>query len=129
VTRNADRDARIVADRKAGMKFAALAAKYDISDARCQQICDAAGLPKTTTTPWNAGEAAVAVQSGEYKGHRIRVARKAGECDGPGCAVQIKSGDRYVEGGGHPTRGPLGFARERLCLKCGGVENEQPTHN
>jgi hypothetical protein len=121
--RNVERDAAIISDRRAGMTYAAIAAKHNVTEARCNQICAAAGLPKTSTKPWNAETAAgVTVESGQYKGYRIRVARKAGRCDGGGCAVQINGGDHYVEGDGHGTRGPLGFARERLCLKCAGVE-------
>jgi hypothetical protein len=70
------------------------------------------------------------VESGPYKGYRIRTARKPGRCDNfrRGCTVIIERGHRYVEGDGHPTTGPLGLARERLCLACGGV-NEKDTEN
>jgi hypothetical protein len=68
------------------------------------------------------------VEKGTYKGYRIRAARKAGRCDKRGCGNIIETGHRYVEGDGHPTKGPLGMARERLCLSCGGVSEETETN-
>jgi hypothetical protein len=120
--RNADRNAAIVADRMAGMKYAALAVKHGLTEARCMQICAAAGLPKGSAAPWNAEDGVpTTVPSGQYAGYKIRVARKPGPCDRQGCTTHLRAGERYVEGDGHPTRGPIGFSRERLCLKCGGV--------
>lgn len=65
------------------------------------------------------------VEAGPYRGYRIRAARVAGPCDARTCSTRIEPGQRYVEGDGHPTRGPVGLARERLCLRCGGVEDTE----
>lgn len=62
------------------------------------------------------------VKSGPFAGYTIRTARKPGPCDRH-CGAMIERGQRYVEGDGHPTRGPLGYARERVCLKCGGADD------
>lgn len=65
------------------------------------------------------------VESGPYEGYRIRTARKSGRCDKRGCGTIIETGHRYVEGDGHPSKGPLGLARERLCLSCGGANKKK----
>jgi hypothetical protein len=66
---------------------------------------------------------ATIVQSGYFKGNRIRTARKAGKCaDFRHCGNMIEVGDLYVEGEGDPYKAG-GFGRERLCLACG--ENAQ----
>lgn len=40
------RNSCIVADRRDGMTYTAMAAKYGLTRERCRQICKAAGMPK-----------------------------------------------------------------------------------
>lgn len=62
------------------------------------------------------------IQSGPWKGARIRTARKSGQCqhfdDRDRCPKMINAGDRYFEGYMDADRGG-GFAKERYCMDHG----------
>lgn len=58
--------------------------------------------------------------SGPFKGHAIRVARKAGKCAERPAECRIEVGDRYVEGDVDPYSAG-GFGRDRVCLRCAGI--------
>lgn len=59
-------------------------------------------------------------QSGPFKGHAIRIARKAGKCAERPREHRIEVGDRYVEGDRDPYSAG-GFGRDRVCLGCAGL--------
>lgn len=61
------------------------------------------------------------IEAGDWKGARIRTARKAGRCDywrglWGRCQNQIEAGETYFDGEMAPDKAG-GFGRDRYCLE------------
>lgn len=61
------------------------------------------------------------VKTGIWAGHRIRTARKPGQCDYSlgrkgRCPNRIEKGDRYFDGELNPYKAG-GFATDRYCME------------